>query len=93
MYGLPKSVIIKTKKELLELHKRCIVSYLTSRDLKHSKQKQFFKVYDVYVSYKNIDNYFHRPIKLFVYALITDRLKEITYYVTKKKLNNICIQN
>lgn len=92
MYGLPKSVIIKTKKELLELHKRCIVSYLTSRSLKHSKQKQFFKVYDVYVSYKNIDNYFHRPIKLFVYALITDRLKEITYYVTKK-LNNICIQN
>ena len=58
MYGLPKSVIIKTKKELLELHKRCIVSYLTSRGLKHSKQKQFFKVYDVYVSYKNIDNYF-----------------------------------
>lgn len=85
MYGLPKSVIIKTKKELLELHKRCIVSYLTSRGLiKHSKQKQFFKIYDVYVSYKNIDNYFHRPIKLFVYALITDRLKEITYYVTKK---------
>lgn len=84
MYGLPKSVIIKTKKELLELHKRCIVSYLTSRGLKHSKQKQFFKVYDVYVSYKNIDNYFHRPIKLFVYALITDRLEEITYYVTKK---------
>lgn len=92
MYGLPKSVIIKTKKELLELHKRCIVSYLTSRGLNHSKQKQFFKVYDVYVSYKNIDNYFHRPIKLFVYALITDRLKEITYYVTKK-INNICIQN
>ena len=58
--GLSKKVILKANKELLELHKRCIVTYLTQRSLKHSKQKKFFVIYDMYINEKNIREYFDK---------------------------------
>lgn len=85
MYGLPKKVILKANKELLELHKRCITSYLIQRALKHKYQKRFFVIYDKYINEKNIRNFFHRPIRVFVYALITNRLGEISDYTSSAK--------
>lgn len=83
MYGLPKKVILKANKELLELHKRCITTYLIQRSLKHKYQKKFFVIYDRYINEKNIRQFFFRPIRVFVYALITDRLDDISDYIYK----------
>lgn len=80
MLSLLEKTILKANRELLELHKRCIVTYLTQKAVKHSKQKKFFIIYDHYINEKNIRMYFHRPIKMFVYALITDRLDQIKDY-------------
>lgn len=72
---------LKQNNELLELHKRCITDYLIQKSLKLSKRKKFFKIYDFYINDINIREYFFRPIPLFVYALITDRLDEIRDYI------------
>lgn len=80
MLSLSERTILKANRELLELHKRCIVTYLTQKAIKHNKQKKFFIIYDHYINEKNIRMFFHRPIKMFVYALITDRLDQIKDY-------------
>lgn len=72
---------LKQNNELLELHKRCITDYLIQKSLKLSKRKKFFRIYDFYINEVNIREYFFRPIPLFVYALITDRLDEIQDYI------------
>lgn len=87
--GLPEKAILKVDKELLELHKDVLRSYLTQRNLKHKYQKKFFKLYDYYINDRNIRRYFFRPVKLFVYALITDRLSEIEDYVPIKEKKNV----
>lgn len=39
MLILSERTILKANRELLELHKRCIVTYLTQKAVKYSKQK------------------------------------------------------
>ena len=78
---LPEKVIIKANRELLDLHKRCITTYLTQRSVKYRTQKKFFKIYDKYINENNIRNFFFSPIRIFVYALVTDRLEKISNYV------------
>lgn len=78
---------LKQNNELLELHKRCITDYLIQKSLKLSKRKKFFIIYDYYINDINIREYFFRPIKLFVYALITNRLEEIRDYIPQDKPN------
>lgn len=78
---LPEKVIIKANRELLDLHKRCITTYLTQRSVKYRTQKKFFKIYDKYINENNIRNFFFSPIKIFVYALVMDRLEKISNYV------------
>lgn len=87
IYGLPKKELLKTNKELLELHKRVITNYLIQKSLKIKKRKKFFIIYDSYISEINIRRYFYRPIKLFVYAMITDKLKYIEDYVSYEPKN------
>lgn len=82
---LSEKDILKQNKELLELHKRCVTDYLIQRSMKISKRKKFFIIYDHYINEVNITEYFFRPIKLFVYALITDRLSEIQDYIKVNK--------
>lgn len=75
----------KANKELIDLHKRCITTYLTQRSVKHRIQKKFFILYDKYINEDNIRSYFHRPIKLFVYALTVDKLEQICQYIYPNK--------
>lgn len=82
---LPKKVLDKANKELIDLHKRCITTYLTQRSVKHRIQKKFFILYDKYINEDNIRSYFHRPIKLFVYALTVDKLEQICQYIYPNK--------
>lgn len=82
---LPEKEKIKSDKELVELHKRCITNYLVQRSMKLRKRKKFFIIYDFYIDENNIKEYFFRPIKLFVYALVTNRLSEIQNYIPKNR--------
>lgn len=88
MLGLSKRELLKSNKELLELHKRVLTTYLVQRNLKHRTIKKFFKIYDTEVTEKNILCYFHRPSSIFVKALVTDRLDQLKdmYMVKKKKI-------
>lgn len=79
---------LKQNQELLELHKRCITDYLIQKSLKLSKRKKFFIIYDHYINEVNIREYFFRSIKLFVYALITNRLDEIRDYIPQENKPN-----
>lgn len=85
MYGLPEKVIKKSNEELLEIHKKCITNYLIQRQIKISKRKQFFALYEHYIDHKNIRMYFYRPIRMFIYALVTDQLDKISNYFTKQR--------
>lgn len=80
---LPEKEKLKINKELIELHKRCITDYLVQRSMKLSKRRKFFIIYDFYIKEHNIKEYFFRPIKLFVYALVTNRLSDIQDYIPK----------
>lgn len=87
-----KKEIIKQNKELLELHKRCVKTYLVQRSLKYRKIKQFFIVYDYYINTGNIMSFFFSPVHLFVQALLLDQLDEISNYIhhgkkSKKRRN------
>lgn len=83
---LDKKEILKTRKDLIELHKRCLLTHFTQRSLKAKHRKRFFKLYDLYVTPTNIQYYFFRDLELFVYALVTDRLDEISDYFPKRKV-------
>lgn len=87
--GLPEKAILKVDKELLELHKEVLRSYLNQRNLKYKFQKKFFKLYGYYINDKNIRRFFFRPARLFVYALITDRLDDIEDYVPLKEVKHV----
>lgn len=91
MYELPEKVIKKFNEELIDIHKKCITNYLIQRQIKITRRRQLFIIYDHYISHKNIRMFFYRPIKLFVYALVTNRLEEISNYIykTKKKCSLI----
>lgn len=77
--------MLKQDKELVELHKRCVKTYLVQRSLKHSKIKKFFIVYDWYINPNNVRNFFFRPVGIFVQALLLGQLDEISDYVNKSK--------
>lgn len=79
--GLPKRVLEKHRIELVELHKRCIKSYLVQKDLSYKNRLKFFKLYEMYIDEKNIEQYFNIPINLFVQALVKDTLHTFFRYI------------
>lgn len=85
---IPDKDIKKAREELVDLHRRCLLNYLIQQDVSYKGRKRFFALYDRYISHRNILEYFHKPLKLFVYALVTDRLDEIRSFkkATKKTI-------
>ena len=82
---LDQKDVIRKDKDLVDLHKRCLTDYLVKRSMKLKKRNKFFILYDHYISHHNIAEYFFSPLKLFVFALVTDRLDEIrNYYIQSK---------
>lgn len=65
----------KTKQDLLELHKRVLTDYLTREGLSYTGRKKFFYIYDHYINWRNIHQYFNVPCRIFVKALIKDKLE------------------
>ena len=81
---LPKSEIIKTYKELVELHKRVIITYLVQKGCKLTTRRKFFQIYDQYIDHTNILEYFYTPIRWFVWGLVVDRLDLVRTWVFPK---------
>ena len=80
--GLPKKELKKTAKDLLELHSRVILHWLIEQGVEYPTRKKFWAIYDYYINYKNIYDYFHLPIRVFVIALLKD---ELSHFSSKKK--------
>lgn len=68
---------LKDQKELLELHKRCLKSELFYMGVEPSTRRKFFKLYDMVIRPETIREYFHRPLKIFIEALVRDELDQI----------------
>ena len=74
----------KDLKELIELHKRCIKSYLVSKDIRFKTRRKFDKLYDYYIHNSNIRDFFFLPIAIFVQAIVKDQLENVRPYVHKQ---------
>jgi hypothetical protein len=70
-------VLLKWNRDLLELHKRVLTTYLVSKGIKASTRKKFFIIYDMDVTEDNIKAIFYKPTDLVVKALVMDRIKDI----------------
>ena len=84
----------KDLKELIELHKRCIKSYLVSKDVRYKTRKKFERLYDYYINNSNIRDFFFLPIAIFVQAAVKDQLENVRIYVhrenkTKKRKGRV----
>jgi hypothetical protein len=82
---LSPKVIEKWQKENIELHKRCITTYLIQCSYRVNTRNKFFALYDRYITPGNILCYFNKPIRIFVKALVQDKLDEIGDIYPQKK--------
>ena len=74
----------KDLKELIELHKRCIKSYLVSKDIRYKTRKKFEKLYDYYIDNSNVRDFFFLPISIFVQAAVKNQLEDVRTYGHKE---------
>ena len=75
-----KKELERDRKDMVELHKRCIKTYLVQRSIKVKTRNKFFKLYDMYVNEKNITSYFFLPTHIFIKALVLDILDSVSNY-------------
>lgn len=79
--AFPEKVFIKWNKELVELHKRVITTYLASKGVKYGTRVKFFKLYDMEINEDNIKCYFYTPTPLLVQYLVLGRVSEVSTYI------------
>lgn len=77
----PEKTILKWNKELVELHKRVIKTYLASRGATSST---FFKLYDHFIDEKNIKCYFFTPVQILVQGLVKGELDLVSTYIIRQ---------
>ena len=87
---LEEKELKKDNQELLELHKRCLINHFVQIEVKHGTRKKFFRLYDMYISHKNIREYFFRDLNVFINALVTNRLEVIRDYFNNNKKKRKC---
>lgn len=76
-----KKETLKSNKELVELHKRVITTYLVQRDLKLKTRKKFFRLYDLVITAGNIHQYFFLPVRILVTVIVLDQTHNINKYL------------
>lgn len=80
--------LLRDYKEYLELHKRCVKTYLVSKSLDYPTIRKFFVIYDKYIDEENILLYFFLPIHYLVNSLILYKLYNIKLYGKRSKLKS-----
>ena len=78
--------LLKDYREYLELHKRCVKTYLVSKSLDYPTVRKFFIIYDKYIDEENVLSYFFLPIPYLVNSLILYKLHNIKFYGKLSKL-------
>lgn len=88
-YHIPVSekTILKWNKELVELHKRVIKTYLASRGATYSTRYKFFKLYDHFIDEYNIKCYFFTPTPILVQGLVKGELDLVSTYIIRQTKN------
>lgn len=76
-----KKETLKSNKELVELHKRVITTYLVQRDLKLKTRKKFFRLYDLEINASNVLQYFFLPASVLVKIIVLDQTNHINKYL------------
>lgn len=89
-YHIPVSekTILKWNKELVELHKRVIKTYLASRGATYSTKYKFFKLYDHFIDEYNIKCYFFTPTPILVQGLVKGELDLVSTYIIIRQTKN-----
>lgn len=73
-----------TEKDLLTNHRELIRSYMkTHTQWKSRQRRQVLKIYDARIDTTNIKFFLSRSPKLFLSALVYDKLNQITNYIPK----------
>lgn len=80
----PEKTILKWNKELVELHKRVIKTYLAYKGATYSTQYKFFKLYDHYIDEHNIKCYFFTPTPILVQGLVKGELDRVSTYIIRQ---------
>lgn len=76
--ALPENEIRKTNRELLDHHKLLLDKFLKNTlDQSRKRRVKFFKLYDLLIDEDNIRLYYFRSLRVFISALINNRLDEI----------------
>lgn len=78
---------LKFNRELLELHRRTVTTYLMQRNLSFSKRKKFFILYDLSINTTNIPVYFFLPVRVLVKVIVLDQVVNINKYLRKHGKN------
>lgn len=80
----PEKTILKWNKELVELHKRVIKTYLASRVANYRTQYKFFKLYDHLINEHNIKCYFFTPTPILVQGIVKGELDLVSTYIIRQ---------
>lgn len=81
--SIPDKTLLRWDKDLVDLHKRVITSYLISRGIGYGTRKKVFILYDYYINEKNIRAYFYVPTGLLIRALVLDELSQVSMIINK----------
>ena len=84
----PEKTILKWNKELVELHKRVIKTYLASRGATYSTKYKFFKLYDHFIDEYNIKCYFFTPTPILVQGLVKGELDRVSTIIRQTSKPN-----
>lgn len=76
-----KKETLKSNKEIVELHKRVITTYLVQRDIKLKTRRKFFKLYDLEINASNVLQYFFLPASVLVKIIVLDQINHIDKYL------------
>ena len=76
----PEKTILKWNKELVELHKRVITTYLASKGVNYSTRQKFFKLYDLDITENNIKCYFFIPTPILVQYIVKGQVDQVSTY-------------
>ena len=70
--------------ELIKLHKGLLISFMVGElQWDFVKRKKALKVYEALINDLNIRQYYNVNIRIFLVALLTDRLNEVAKYFHK----------
>ena len=71
---LSEKTILKWNKELVELHKRVITTYLVGEGVSYATRAKIFRLYDLYINERNIRSYFFTPTNFLIRGLVLNTL-------------------